>query len=228
MAGSGTAITFLPDAAIFDTVEYAYGALAARLTELAFLNPGLDLVLTDERSPDGPQRARFRFPGGVREFVAFLDAQAGERFIADVIAFEREDPRMAGRMEVAVSWSGTHEERVRGFVNSMATHNGGTHETGLREGIAAAVDAYARAHGLLTATDPALRADRVGADLTAVVSVKLDDPELTDCTRRTLGNTAVRACVAEAVREHLGSWLEEHPREAEEAVSRILRAPVRD
>ncbi|MFJ9943069.1 DNA gyrase subunit B [Streptomyces erythrochromogenes] len=228
VTGSGTTLTFRPDPEVFDTVEYVFAVLAARLAELAFLNPGLDLVLTDERSPDGPQRARFRFPGGVGEFVTFLDAQAGEWFIPDVIAFEREDPRMAGGMDVALAWSGTHEERIRSFVNSLATHNGGTHETGLREGIAVAVDVYARAHGLLTAADPALRADHVGADLTAVVSVKLDDPELTDCTRRTLGNTAVRACVAEAVREHLGAWLEEHPREAEGIVDRILRSPVRD
>ncbi|MFC9820266.1 DNA gyrase subunit B [Streptomyces erythrochromogenes] len=227
-AESGTTLTFRPDAAIFETVECSFAALAARLTELAFLNPGLDLVLTDERSPDGPQRARLRFLGGVGEFVALLDAQAGEHLGADVIAFEREDPRMAGNMEVALSWSGTHEERVRGFVNSMATLNGGTHETGLREGVAAAVDAYARAQGLLTAADPEVRADRVGADLTAVVSVKLDHPELIDCTRRSLGNVAVRACVAEAVREHLGTWLEEHPREAGKVVARILRAPVRD
>ncbi|MFJ2593634.1 DNA gyrase subunit B [Streptomyces erythrochromogenes] len=226
--GSGTTLTFRPDAEIFDTVEYGFAALAARLTELAFLNPGLDLVLTDERSPHGPQRARLRFLGGVREFVALLDAQAGEHLGADVIAFGQEDPRMAGSMEVALSWSGTHEQRVRGFVNSMATRNGGTHETGLRGGVAAAVDAYARAQGLLTAADPEVRADRVGADLTAVVSVKLDHPELIDCTRLRLGNPAVRACVAEAVREHLGAWLEEHPREAEAVVARILRAPVRD
>ncbi|MEU5145802.1 DNA gyrase subunit B [Streptomyces yangpuensis] len=225
---SGTTLVFRPDAEIFDTVEYGFAALAARLTELAFLNPGLDLVLTDERSSDGPQRARLRFLGGVREFVALLDAQAGEHLPADVIAFEREDPRMAGSMEVALSWSGTHEERVRGFVNSMATHNGGTHEAGLREGVAAAVDAYARARGLLMPTDREVHADRVGADLTAVVSVKLDRPELIDCTLLRLGNPAVRACVAEAVRDHLGAWLEEHPREAEAVVARILRAPVRD
>ncbi|THA86117.1 ATP-binding protein [Streptomyces sp. A0592] len=225
--GSGTTITFLPDAEIFDTVEYAYAVLAARLTELAFLNPGLDLVLTDERSPDRPQRARLRFPGGVREFVTFLDALAGEHLAADVIAFEREDPRMAGSMEVALSWSGTHGERVRGFANSLATSNGGTHETGLREGVAAAVDAYARERGLLTAADPEVTADRVGADLTAVVSVKLDRIEPADSTRLKLGNVAVRPCVAEAVRAHLGTWLEEHPREAEDVVDRFLRGPVR-
>ncbi|UUY46267.1 hypothetical protein NRK68_02945 [Streptomyces yangpuensis] len=123
---SGTTLVFRPDAEIFDTVEYGFAALAAWLTELAFLNPGLDLVLTDERSSDGPQRARLRFLGGVREFVALLDAQAGE------------DPRMAGSMEVALAWSGTHEG------------------------------------------------------------------------------------------DHLGAWLEEHPREAEAVVARILRAPVRD
>ncbi|WP_435886037.1 hypothetical protein [Streptomyces erythrochromogenes] len=110
----------------------------------------------------------------------------------------------------------------------MATRYGGIHERGLREGITAAVDAYARARGLLTAADRALRAGRVGANLTAVVSVKPDEPELTDSTGRTLGNTAARACVSEAVREHLGGWLEEHPQEAEGLVARILRAPAWD
>ncbi|MER7732806.1 DNA gyrase subunit B [Streptomyces erythrochromogenes] len=226
--GSGTTLTFRPDPEVFGTVEFAFAALAARLAELAFLNPGLDLVLTDERSPDGPQRARLRFLGGVREFVTFLAVQAGEPFVRDVIAFEREAPRMAGNMEVALSWSDAHEERLRSFVNSMATHHGGSHEWGLRTGIAAAVDAYARAKGLLTATDPALRAEDVGAGLTAVVSVKLDDPEFTGCMGWTLGNDAVSACVAEAVRDQLGAWLEKHPQAAEAVVARILPAPVAD
>ncbi|MFF3091379.1 DNA gyrase subunit B [Streptomyces nojiriensis] len=222
--GSGTTITFRPDATLFGATECSFAVLAEYFRELAFLNRGLDVSLTDERPPGGPQTARFRFLGGVRDFVVSLRARAGTPVRTDVIGFEREDPRMAGTMEVALRWCGSREERVRSFVNSMATPYGGTHEAGLREGAAAALDAYARARGLLTAVEPGLGADRIGEGLTAVVSVKLDRPEFVGATRGALGNSPVRACVGEAVREHLGAWLEQHPEQAEAVITRILRA----
>ncbi|MER6449052.1 ATP-binding protein [Streptomyces venezuelae] len=226
--GSGTSMTFRPDATLFETTECSFAVLAERFEELAFLNRGLDLSLTDERPPGGPQTARFRFPGGVRDFVASIRARAGTVVQTDVIGFEREDPRMAGTMEVALRWCGSREEQVRSFVNSMATPYGGTHEAGLRDGVAAALDAYARARGLLTAAEPGLGADRVGEGLTAVVSVKLDRPEFVGATRGELDNAPVRACVGEAVREHLGAWLEQNPEQAEAVVTEILRADALD
>ncbi|MFG2483788.1 ATP-binding protein [Streptomyces virginiae] len=222
--GSGTTLTFWPDATLFGTAECSFAVLAGYFRELAFLNRGLDLSLTDERPADGPQTARFRFLGGVRDFVVSLTARAGTPVHTDVIGFEREDPRMAGTMEVALRWCGSPEERIRGFANSAATPCGGTHEAGLREGVAAALDAYARGHGLLTAKAPDLDTERVAEGLTAVVSVKLDHPEFVGATHGELGNAAVRACVGEAVGEHLGAWLEANPEQATAVVGRILGA----
>ncbi|WP_328964749.1 ATP-binding protein [Streptomyces virginiae] len=222
--GSGTTLTFRPDAVLFATTECSFAVLAERFRELAFLNRGLDISLTDERPADGPQTARFRFLGGVRDFVLSLPARAGTPVHTDVIGFEREDPRMAGTMEVALRWCGSPEERIRGFANSVATPYGGTHEAGLRAGVAAALDAYARGRGLPAAEAPGLDGERVAAGLTAVVSVKLDDPEFVGATHGELGNAAVRACVGEAVGEHLGAWLEENPEQATAVVDRILGA----
>lgn len=226
--GSGTTITFWPDATLFETTECSFAVLAEYFRELAFLNRGLDVSLTDERPPGSPQTARFRFLGGVRDFVVSLGVRAGAHLHTDVIGFEQEDPRMAGTMEVALRWFGSRQERVRSFVNSTATPYGGTHEAGLRDGVAAALDAYARARGLLTAADPGLGADRIGEGLTAVVSVKLDHPEFVGAARGELGNGPVRACVGEAVREHLGVWLEQHPEQAVHVITEILRADALD
>ncbi|WP_405851346.1 hypothetical protein OG361_01045 [Streptomyces sp. NBC_00090] len=221
--GSGTTFEFRPDADIFETVECSFAVLEEHFRELAFLNRGLDISLTDERPHHEARSARFRFPGGTRDFVGFLEAGAGTPVHPDVIGFEREDPRMPGAMEVALRWGDSREERVRSFANSRATREGGTHEVGFRDGVTAAVNAYARGRRLLTATDPDISADRISEGLTAVVSVKLDRPEYAGSTRGRLDNTAVRACVEEAVREHLGTWLEEHPEHAAAVVGRIVR-----
>ncbi|WP_234314076.1 MULTISPECIES: ATP-binding protein [unclassified Streptomyces] len=226
--GSGTTLTFRPDVTVFGESECSFVVLAEYFRELAFLNRGLDISLTDERPPGGTQAARFRFLGGVRDFVASIPARAGTTVHTDVIGFEREDPRMAGTMEVALRWCGSSEKRIRGFANSMATPHGGTHEVGLREGVAAALDAYARGRGLLTVDGPDLDADRIVEGLTAVVSVKLDRPEFVGAARRELGNAPVRACVGEAVRDHLGAWLQQNPEQATAVVSRILRAEALD
>ncbi|MGW3123676.1 hypothetical protein ACWDBW_42330 [Streptomyces sp. NPDC001107] len=142
--GSGTTIAFWPDAEIFETTRCSFAVLAERLRQVAFLNRGLEISLTDERPAGGPRAVRFRFPDGVQDFVAALDAEAGANLHPDVIGFEREDPRMAGTMEVALQWSGTRKETVRSFANSRATPQGGTHVDGFRDGVAAAVTEYAR------------------------------------------------------------------------------------
>ncbi|MFJ2810559.1 ATP-binding protein [Kitasatospora sp. NPDC087271] len=226
--GSGITIVFWPDADIFGTAECSFDGLADRFRELAFLNRDLDISLTDERCPVEPRSVRFRFPGGARDFVAFLDEQEGAPVHPDIIDFEREDLRMAGTVEVALRWSGSREEQVRSFANSRPTTGGGSHVVGFRDGVAAALNAYARERLLLTATDPDLSADQIGEGLTAVVSVKLDDPEFQGAIRDVLGNTAVRACVGQAVQEHLGRWLEEHPERAAAVLDRIVEAARRD
>ncbi|PKT69258.1 DNA gyrase subunit B [Streptomyces populi] len=221
--GSGTTIAFWPDAEIFETTCCSFAVLAERFRQVAFLNRGLGISLTDERPTGGARTVRFRFPGGVRDFAAALDAEAGARLHPDIVSFGREDPRMAGTMEVALCWTGSREERVRGFANSRATDQGGMHVDGFRDGMAAAVTAYARKRELLSARDPDPVADRIGEGLTAIVSVKLDRPEFLGATRGLLGNAEVRACVSEAVREHLGGWFEENPERAARVVERIVR-----
>jgi DNA gyrase subunit B len=222
--GSGTTITFRPDADIFGTARCSYDALADRFRELAFTNPGLDISLADRRDPAGPREARFRYPGGVRDFVAFLDElRVGPRPHPDVIAFELEDRRMAGTMEVAFRWSASPESEIRSFANSRPTGEGGTHVLGFRDGVSAAVNTYARQQGLLTAGDPDLDGDRIAAGLTAVVSVKLDNPEFEGATRGRLGNTAARACVEQASRARLAAWLTEHPQQASAVIGSKAR-----
>ncbi|WP_406470542.1 DNA gyrase subunit B [Streptomyces sp. NBC_01615] len=226
--GSGTTIAFWPDTDIFGTAECSFAVLAEYFRQLAFLNQGLSISLTDERSPGGFRPVRFQFPGGVRDFVAFLDTRAGAPVHPDVIGFEREDPRMEGTVEVALRWCGSREERVQSFANSVHTPDGGTHAMGFRDGVAAAVTSYARHRRLLAAADPDLGTDRIGEGLTAVVSVKLDGPEFLGATHGMLGGAAVRACVAEAVREHLGTWLEGRPEHAAAVVGRIVRGARRN
>jgi DNA gyrase subunit B len=221
--GSGTTITFWPDTEIFETTQCSFGVLAERLRQVTFLNRGLRISLTDERPTGGLRSVRFQFPEGVRDFAAALDAETGLGAPPDIVGFEREDPRMAGTMEVALVWHSRHK-RVHSFANSIATHEGGTHLEGFYDGVTAAMTAYARKRELLSAPDPGLDPDRVGARLTAVVSVKLDQVEFHGATRTLLGNTPVRACVAEAVEEHLGTWFEEHPEQAARIVEEVIRA----
>ncbi|MGR6998563.1 hypothetical protein ACU686_11505 [Yinghuangia aomiensis] len=167
--------------------------------------------MTDLREADRPRSVQFRHLDGIRDFVAFLDGRADSTGDPLIVGFELDDPRMAGTVDVALCWRGSGEERIRTFANSCATL-GGTHEQGFRDGLAEAIVAYTRRQpgGQRLMADPA----RIGEGLTAVVSVKLDHPEYEGCTRGVLANTVVYTCVADAVREHLGRWFDDHPEQA--------------
>ncbi|WP_234435800.1 ATP-binding protein [Streptomyces sp. NRRL F-2747] len=225
--GSGTTIAFWPDADIFGAAEFSFDGLVERFRELAFLNQGLEISLTDLRRPDESCSVRLRLPGGARDFVAFLDGHPAASAPMDTIAFEYEDPRMAGVMKVAFRWCSCPEKRVRSFANSRPTVDG-THTVGFRDGMTAAVIAYAREQGLLTTTDPDFDADRISEGLTAVVSVKLDRPEFEGSTRGVLGNAEVRDCVGQAVQDHLGRWLKDDPERAAAVIDRIVQGARRD
>ncbi|MQY10232.1 DNA gyrase subunit B, novobiocin-resistant [Streptomyces sp. RB5] len=225
---SGTAIAFWPDTDIFETADCSFAVLAERFRELAFLNRGLNISLTDERPPGESRSVRCRFPGGTRDFVAFLDGQGETSVHPDVIDFELEDPRIAGTVEVALRWRGSHEERIQSYANSEPTPYGGTHMTGFRDGVAAAVNAHMRERRLLAEAAPDLSVDQIGDGLTAVVSVKLDRPEFSGSTHGMLGGAAVRTSVAKAVRECLGTWLERHPEQAAAIVGRIIQGAHQD
>ncbi|MEH0474950.1 ATP-binding protein [Streptomyces sp. B21-097] len=236
---SGTTITFWPDADIFDITRPSFDGLAIRFREVAALNRGLSLSLTDEYDRDEPRSALFRFPDEERDLVFALGMETGPRVHPDVIAFEEEDTRMAGTVEVSLRWCDSPGATVRSFANSIRTYEGGTHETGLRHGVTAAVDAYARKRRLLSATDPRLSFEDIGEGLTAVVSVKLDAPEFYGATRTRLGGDgdalhpdvrdtgAVHACVRDAVQARLGTWLDRHPDQAAAVIDRIIENPRR-
>ncbi|MFJ1795839.1 DNA gyrase subunit B [Kitasatospora griseola] len=185
--GTGTTITFRPDRAIFETVTFDRSALAERFRELAALNRTLDLTLTDARG-DAPHTERFRSVDGLRELLARLGADPTE-----TIVVEREDDRMGGSMEIALAPAGDRGPQIVTFANSRRI-DGGTHLEGFRDGVTAVLGPDAR--------------------LTAVVSVKLDEPSYEGSCREILGNTPVRACVAEAVQQALETRRDEHPERA--------------
>ncbi|MQY34555.1 DNA gyrase subunit B [Streptomyces sp. RB17] len=216
------------DADVFGTARCSFSVLAERFRELAFLNRGLGISLSDERGPNGARSVHARYPGAVREFVAFLDARAETAVHPDIIGIEQDDPLMAGTIEVALRWSSSREGRIRSFANSRPTPEGGTHLAGFRDGVAAAINSRARQRWLLTTADPGLGADRICAGLTAVVSVKLDRPEFHGATCGVLGGAAVRSCVGEAVREHLGTWPARHPEHAGAVIGHVVRGAGAD
>ncbi|MEU6242420.1 ATP-binding protein [Streptomyces sp. NPDC047024] len=215
--GSGTVITFRPDAEIFEKLEFSFDTLAERFREVAFLNRELDITLADDRDPAAPRAVRFRFPGGPGDYIAEQSAPLHP----DVIGFEREYPEMAGTVEVVLRWCDRRDERIASYANSLPTTGGGTHELGFRDGLAASLTAYAREQRLLSSSDPEFTPTQLGAGLTAVVSVKLDQPELEGPTCNRLSNGPVRACVTEAVREHLTAWLRANPAQATAILTRI-------
>ncbi|WP_231978203.1 ATP-binding protein [Streptomyces sp. TLI_053] len=214
--GSGTAISFRPDPGIFGALTLSFDTLADRFRELAFLNRDLDITLTDDRHPGRPRSVRFRYPGGVRDRLA----EQGAPPHPEVLAFERECPDMEGTVEVALCWADSHEEQVTGYANSRPTTDGGTHQLGFRDGLAAALTAVAGGQYVPT---PA----RLGPGLTAIVSVKLDRPEFEGAARARLSNGPVRTCVADAVREHATAWLRADPARAAAVLAR-LPATTRD
>ncbi|MGW1067998.1 ATP-binding protein [Streptomyces aureus] len=232
-AGSGTTITFWPDADIFETTTPSFERLTNHFREAAVLNPALTVSLADERVAGESRSVRFHFPDGREDLVAALGMETGARVHPDAISFAEEDERMAGSVEVWLRWCDSQEESVRSYANSMRTFEGGTHEAGFREGVTAAVDVYARGQRLLAADDPRPAYDRVGAGLTAVVSVKLDNPEFYGATRTRLGGDGdlahpgihdtgtVQTRVRDIVRAHVGTWLNHHPEQAESIVRRI-------
>jgi DNA gyrase subunit B len=220
--GTGTIISFWPDASIFETTECSFAELTERFRELALLNRDLEIKLTDTRTSE-PFSIRLRSAGGARDVVAFLDEQESASADAEVLWFEREDSRMAGMVEVALRWRASGPERCRSFANSRPTPGGGTHMVGFHEGLSAALTAYACERGLLTAADPDLDTELIGEGLTAVVSVKLEQPEFEGSTHGVLGNAAARACVRQAVYEGLGAWLSEHPQRAAAVIDQVVQ-----
>ena len=220
----GTAVTFLPDDSIFTVSVYNYNTLAKRLRDLAFLNAGITLTLTDRRELDAegnPRREVFHSDDGLSEFVRYIDSSK-EPLIPHVIHLNTE--RQGIPVEVAMTYNTTFNENVYSYVNNINTIEGGTHLTGFRRGLTQTLKKYADDNKLLEKSKVEISAEDFREGLTAVVSVKVMEPQFEGQTKTKLGNTEVIGAVQTAVSETLRNYLEEHPAEAKTIVSKVIVA----
>lgn len=221
---TGTSVTFRPDASIFTVTVYDYETLANRLRDLAFLNAGIHLSLTDRRQLDAegnPKFEEFFSETGLREFVEYIDSNK-ESLINDVIDLSTE--RQGIPVEVALTYNSTYNENVYSFVNNINTIEGGTHLTGFRRGLTQTLKKYAEDNKLLEKVKVDISAEDFREGLTAVVSVKVMEPQFEGQTKTKLGNNEVIGAVQTAVSETLRNYLEEHPKQARTIVDKVIVA----
>ncbi len=221
---TGTEVWFQPDASIFEATVYNYDTLAARMRELAFLNKGIRISLTDEREKDeeGNFKAEtFYSEGGLKEFAQYLDRNR-EPLIADVVYFEGEKDGIP--VEVALTYNTSYGENIQAYVNNINTHEGGTHLSGFRRGLTNTLKKYANESGMLAKEKVEIEGDDFREGLTAVVSVKVAEPQFEGQTKTKLGNREVTAPVSQGVSEMLANYLEEHPNDAKTIVQKVILA----
>ena len=221
----GTLITFLPDASIFQqTTEFIYDTLAGRMRELAFLNKGITITITDKRKPneDGSfETETFHSTEGLKEFIRFLDGNR-EPLIKNVISLESEKNDIP--VEVAMIYNNSFNENLHSYVNNINTHEGGTHLAGFRRGLTTTLKKYADNSGLLDKLKFEISGDDFREGLTAIVSVKVAEPQFEGQTKTKLGNREVTAAVSQAVSEMLTDYLEENPDDAKTIVQKVILA----
>ena len=223
---TGTIVTFKPDTTIFtDTNEYSYDILAARLRELSFLNKGITITLVDRRDKDKKsgefQTEIFFSKEGLPEFIKFLDGSR-EPIMRNVIAFEGEKNDVP--VEVAMIYNTSYAENLHSYVNNINTHEGGTHLSGFRRGLTHTLKKYSEASGMLDKLKFEVSGDDFREGLTAIISVKVAEPQFEGQTKTKLGNKEVSSCVSQAVSEMLTNYLEEHPDDAKIIVQKVILA----
>jgi DNA gyrase subunit B len=221
---TGTKVSFKPDGSIFESTEYVWETLTKRMREMAFLNRGITLTITDERTKleDGSFNTEtFHSEGGLREFVEFLDATR-EKLIPEPIWMESDKGEVP--VEVAITYNTTFSENIYSFVNNINTHEGGTHLAGFRRGLTATLKKYAEDMKMLEKLKFEINGDDFREGLTAVISVKVAEPQFEGQTKTKLGNREVNAPVSQAVSEMLKNYLEEHPKEAKMIVDKVILA----
>jgi len=226
---TGTTITFLPDKSIFTEITFRHDLLASRLRELAFLNSGLVIHLRDQRNPEvDPVEDLYEYKGGIREFVALL-SQSKEPVHDEVVAFNTEVPLQAGRgdmlaLDVAMQWTGSYTEQISCYTNNVHNKDGGTHLTGLRSALTRTLNTYGTAQNLLKEVKNGLTGDDAREGLICVLHVKHPDPSFDSQTKSKLVSSEVKGIVENAVSEHLGRFLEEHPQVARKIVDKVVIA----
>jgi DNA gyrase subunit B len=224
---SGTTLTFWADPDIFETTQYDFETLSRRFQEMAFLNKGLTIRMRDERvelSEDGaPREVTYHYDGGIADFVRYLNAKKGTAYSA-LIEFEAEDTDRRISVEVAMQWNAGFTESVYTFANTINTHEGGTHEEGFRSSLTSLVNRFAKEWNVLKDKDANLTGEDIREGLTAIVSVKLGEPQFEGQTKTKLGNTEARTFVQKIVNERLGTWFEQNPTEGKEIARKSLAA----
>jgi len=217
---TGTSVTFWPDPTIMEEVDFRAQTLVERLREMAFLNKGLKIVFRDERG-DEPTEQLFKYDGGIVDFVVHLNATKEPLFerVVDI-----DDVYESGEVEIALQWNTGFYEGLHSFANNIATTEGGMHEEGFKKSLTNVVNRYARLKGQLKEKDENLLGEDIREGLTAIISVKLRNPQFEGQTKSKLGNTEIRSFVERATNEKLADWLEEHPNEGKAIVQKSLQA----
>ncbi|WP_158867331.1 DNA topoisomerase (ATP-hydrolyzing) subunit B [Leifsonia sp. AG29] len=236
---TGTTITFWPSPETFETVVFDYETLRTRFQQMAFLNKGLRIAITDERAPEighvegevddaevQPNRHEvFLYERGLQDYVQYLNSAKKAEVVHDeIISFESEDTERKIALEVAMQWTTSYNESVFTYANTINTHEGGTHEEGFRAALTTLVNRYAREKGILKDRDDNLSGDDVREGLTAVISVKLSEPQFEGQTKTKLGNTEAKAFVQKVVGDQLGDWFDRNPNQAKEIIRKALQA----
>jgi DNA gyrase subunit B len=216
---TGSTVTFWPDATIFEDVEFRAQTVTERLQVMAFLNKGLEIRFVDER-PDGTSQV-FRYKDGIVDFVRHLNASK-EALFRKVSSLEQKEETM--EVELALQWNTGFYESIHSFANGISTIDGGMHEEGFKKSLTNVVNKYARAKGTLKEKDENLKGEDIREGLTAIISVRLQDPQFEGQTKGKLGNVPVRSLVERATNEKLAEWFEENPREAGQVVQKSMSA----
>jgi DNA gyrase subunit B len=217
--GHGSTVAFWPDPDVFEETEFRFETLSNRMREMAFLNAGLRITLTDER--DEGKADVYQYAGGIRDFVAHINASK-EPVHPQIIYFEGQ--ANSHYAEVAMQWNSSYNDAVSTFANTINTHEGGTHEEGFRAALTSTINRYARNSGLLKEKDPNLSGDDVREGLTAIVSVKLREPQFEGQTKTKLGNTDIKGFVQQTTNRALDDWFEEHGPQAKAIVVKCIQA----
>ncbi|HVX20810.1 MAG TPA: DNA topoisomerase (ATP-hydrolyzing) subunit B [Acidimicrobiales bacterium] len=217
---TGTTVTFWPDPTIFEEVDFRAQTVTERLQVMAFLNRGLEIRFADER-PDNQKKETFKYNGGIVDYVKHLNASK-ESLFRKVASYSQADDGQ--EVEVALQWNTGFHESIFSFANGISTTEGGMHEEGFKTALTAATNRYAKARNLLKEKDDNLDGKDIREGLTAIVSVRLKDPQFEGQTKAKLGNVSVRSLVQKATNEKLAEWLEENPTEANQMVKKALLA----
>ncbi|MDK1473292.1 DNA topoisomerase (ATP-hydrolyzing) subunit B [Streptomyces sp. 549] len=236
---TGTSVTFWADGDIFETTEYSFETLSRRFQEMAFLNRGLTISLTDEREAakqtagadtadsadeNQPRTVTYHYEGGISDFVRHLNSRKGELIHPTVIEIQAEDKERLLSLELSMQWNTQYTEGVYSFANTIHTHEGGTHEEGFRAALTGLVNRYAREKKLLREKDDNLTGEDIREGLTAIISVKLGEPQFEGQTKTKLGNTEAKTFVQKIVHEHLTDWLDRNPNEAADIIRKGIQA----